>query len=67
MDSLTVSALRHSMAIIVTPQIPSIPADLKPYSKVIWLEAMKEDEITDLITQLVKKHTIKRLTVQEKK
>ena len=61
MDSLTVSALRHSMAIIVTPQIPSIPADLKPYSKVIWLVAMKEDEITDLITQLVKKHDDKEI------
>lgn len=61
MDSLTVSALRHSMAIIVTPQIPSIPADLKPYSKVIWLEAMKEDEITDLIAQLIKKHDDKEI------
>lgn len=60
-DSLTVSAIRHSLAIIVTPQIPSIPADLKPYSKVIWLETMKDDEVAELIAQLIKRHDDKEI------
>lgn len=55
-DSLTIAAIRHSMSIVVTPQMPSIPADLKPYSKIIWLEAMKEREIIELISDLVKKY-----------
>lgn len=58
---VTMSAIRHSMAIIITPQMPTIPAELKPYSKIIWLEAMKEREIAELITNLIKKHDDKEL------
>lgn len=49
-------AIKGSTAIVVTPNMPRIPACILPFSRVIKVPSIQGDELLRLISQSVKKH-----------
>ena len=53
---LTREAIKGSTAIVITPNMPSIPACIWPFSRVVKVPSIQGDELLRLISQSVKDH-----------